>query len=611
MTSLKLTNPGAPIEAALTGIEEKTLRSIVIGFAEEPFTAEALEKANPGHMTGYEAELGIERLRKRGIIESRRKAWGETIHVLSPNLLPDWQRTIVSSPFESFIVSDEDIEGAYQPRSGFAKLLFNLLADAAYVGLPLTQKGFFHKKDIQRLLERMDISEAELSGLDITYIHQDKVPKPLAIVYDAALRLGLLRNGVGRVEIVTPRLTEWLQLSACEAERRILALWWDVYTPADIWLQHAAAAIRNLPKGCWCSADRMVDALLETGIPTGGKSRKEAMQQLRAYWLEPMAAFHWLELGQAVNRERAEETVIRWRELPTTEEEEEGWYVQPDFEMIVPPNLPYCARWELEAFGTYVGGDTVDRYKITKQSWERALDLGRGPDELLGTVRKYALYGVPEPVEQSLSQWSVSYGALVLEEVTLLRCKRAQDAAFLRSEEAFSGMIVEQINDLDFIVAKPHVKTLVEGLKKRGFSTKLGSVKPGSAVLDSLNTDSDASAVFGGGIVHSRRNVEVFPIDTAPAGMERLKERLQRVPQAWLRSFRKYHVSTIRELVETAIDVRTSVKLTVGSQTLEMVPMRVQSLGGDWIVQGFVDGQETSVSSDACAEAQLLIPEHS
>ncbi|HZG84496.1 helicase-associated domain-containing protein [Paenibacillus sp.] len=589
----------------LTNAERRTLEWIVLRFAEEPFDAGALERASRGRLTGYEAELGIERLRGRGIVETRRKAWGETIHTLAPGLLADWQAVFAPGLREA-ATPEEAVEPSYEPKAGFAKLLLFFVAEAATNGLTLTQKGTFHKKDVQRLASRIDVANEDLAGLAVDYLHRDKLDKPLAVLFDAALRLGLLRPGPGAVEPAPERIAAWLARPNGAIQEELTALWWDVYTPADVWLQHAAAAIRGLPAGRWFSLRRLADALLAAGVPTNGRTEEEAREAIAAYWAGPMAAFGLLELGAC-----ADGPAVR-RPEPQRADEDDGWYVQPDFDVIVPPTAPFAARWELEACAEYAGGDTVDRYRLTKASWERALARGREPERLLAALKAHALYGVPEPVETALRQWSAAYGAVTLEDVTLLRCRDAKDAAYIRGDEELSACLVAQLGELDFIVDRSKAKALADRLQRQGFSLRQAGERAPAAMEpseDAAKPEEAARRSAPSGIVYSRRNAALFPLDPSPEGTKPLRDKLAAVPQAWLRSLRKYHASTTRELLEAAIDVRTKVRLVVDGREVDFVPKRVAPSGADWVAQGYIDGEEASVTAAACGEAQLLVPE--
>lgn len=591
----------------LTKLERKTLKAIVLRFAEEPFAAEALERAFPGRLTGYEAELGIERLRERAIVETRRKSWGETVHALAPGLFADWQREFVPALADA-VLGEGAVEPEYEPKSGLCKLIFRFASEAAHRGLTLTQKGAFHRKDAQRIASLIDADETALQGMAIEYLHQDKLDKRAAIVFDAAMRLGLVRAGTSAVEVNRARLDEWLATPLIDLERETRSLWWEVYTPADPWLQHAAAAFRNMPAGRWFSLTRIADALLRAGVPTGGRSEPEAREALSSYWLRPMAAFGLAELGASACGPAARLTA-------DGDASEEGWYVQPDFEWIVPPAVPYAARWQLEACALFAGGDAVDRYRVTKESWERALRAGWNGERLIETMRRFAAYGMPDSVEAALRQWTDAYGALTIADVTLLRCRDAKDASYIRSAASLSGFIVEQLGELDFIVDGQEAKRLAEELGRQGFSVRTGGAAPAAAFpRDSEESGSERAASTAArpsvsGIVRSRPSGPLFPLDPSPEGAAPLRERISRVPSAWLRSLRSYHTSTVREVVETAIDVRTSVRLAVGGKEVDFVPKRLKPYGPDWIAEGYIDGEAASIAANACEAIQLVVPE--
>jgi len=593
----------------LTSVEEQVLRTAVLHCGEEPFTSEKIEAASAGRMTGFAVELGIERLRERGIIETRKKAWGEVIHTIAPGLFVSWQKVFVpglGEASDALSVKEDQVELIYEPRKRFASLLAIFLAEAANRGLALTQKGTFHKKDLQRIEERISVPPEELEGLEISYVQQEKLGKSTAILYDAALRLKLLRHGIGAVEIAKESLDAWLSQPRTAIDRQLFDLWWDVLMPNDVWLQHAGAAIRNLPEGCWCRVGRLVRELLNAGVKTGGRNEQEAARALTAYWLKPMAAFGWLELGRDRTGTESEHEGIFAVRKPEPLEEEDSWYVQPDFEVIVPPTVPVSALWELEAFAEYTGGDTVDRYKITKESWQRAMDLGRKPDKLLHILNGYSAFGVPEPVETSLRQWSDIYGAVTIEEAVLLRCKHERDASFLANDEEVSPYIVARLNERDMMVSKFHVKELKDALRRRGFAPR--------EAVQAYEEESARQAGEGlqlQGIIYSRRNAALFPIDPAPEGAEPLRKKLDQIPSAWVKTYRKYHSTTLREIVETAIDIRVAVRTTVGGREVHIVPKQLVQRGKDWVVQGYIDGEETDVSPVEFEEIQLLLPDES
>ncbi|WP_274361567.1 helicase-associated domain-containing protein [Paenibacillus thermotolerans] len=582
----------------LSGTEEKTLRAIVIHFAEEPFTCEALEAAAPWELTGWEAEAGVAGLRRRGIVTTRKKAWGERIHTLADGVFVYWQQLFVGGG-ESLAIPAGRIVPSYEPRRGIASLLFGLLSAARYTLLPLTQKGTLHKRDLQRLSERLDVSDEELAGLQNSYLHQDKYGIAFAVVYDMALRLGLLTGGVDRIAANPKRLEEWLGRSRREMNERLLAIWREVYMPSDVWLQHAAALLQSLPAGQWTSVSRMTELLLSAGVPQGGRTQAELEDAIRACWLRPMRAFGWLELGNL----HGEEDAVRWKQDPDGAEEAGTWYVQPDFEVLVPPGVPFSLRWGLEACCQYAGGEELEKYRLTKESLTRALDLGMSAEDVTELLRRGSKHGVPSNVEETVRGWGSRYGTVTMENVTLLRCRDSKDAEDIRSHPMTAPYVITLVGDRDLIVRSGMADELFDVLKRQGYDPRKeeGEVPPPSA-------EEGKSPESPGGLVYSRRTAALFPVDPAPPAPESVRL-AEQVPQAWIKQLRRYHLSTMRDLVETAVRLRTNVKLGRDGELKTFYPRRMERMNDRWFAVGYMDGAEARIAIEEWAEAQLLLPE--
>ncbi|WP_233531795.1 helicase-associated domain-containing protein [Paenibacillus alkalitolerans] len=607
-------------ELRLTNTEDKTLRVIVLHFAEEPFTCDALEAAAPWALTGYEAEIGVARLRRRGIVTTRKKAWGERIHSLTTGVFDHWRQAYMPASPDDWTVADEHAAPHNEPKRGLASLLFGLLAIAQFEGLPLTQKGTLHKRDLQRVTERFDVTDSEFAGMQCSYMHQDKYGISFAVVYDAALRLGLLNNGVDQSAPVEGKVLSWLELSAREMDERLLKLWWEVYTPNDVWLQQAAALLRSLPQGRWTTARRMADTMLAAGVPAGSRSAEEAALAVASHWLKPMRALGWLESGSAAND--PEQTAYRWRgteEGGAAEAADNRWYVQPDFEVIVTPAVPYSLRWELEAAAVYEGGEYVERYRLTKHSWQRAIECGRDSERLIETLRGGAKYGLPSNVEDTLREWGEQYGTVKLEQATLLRCRDAYHAEQIRSHPQTTSFIAAQLSDRDFIVFSGKADELFSLLERQGYSPrKTNAVSqskprtreaageaPPAARIDAASSDWGDRPQ---GIIFEKRTASLFPVDPAPPAPE-LQAVTDSVPQSWVKQFRRYHLSTMRDLMETAARIKTTVKLGRDGAEHMFYPRRIERAGDRFRAVGYMNGSEVSIIPEEWEEVQLLLPD--
>lgn len=124
--------------------------------------------------------------------------------------------------------------------------------------------------------------------------------------------------------------------------------------------------------------------------------------------------------------------------------------VQPDFEILVPPDVAFSVRFELEACCEHVATDVMSVYRLTRASVEGASRYGRTPEEVSAFLTGHAAF-VPEPVLNALEQWGSEIGRTSFAEVLLLRCADAGAADRIASLSALHGT-VERIGPLDFIV---------------------------------------------------------------------------------------------------------------------------------------------------------------
>jgi hypothetical protein len=597
--------------AGLTNTEEKTLRTIVVHFAEEPFTCESLESAAPWDLTGYEAEKGVAGLRRRGIVVTRKKAWGERLHMLAEGVFGAWQQAYIGLRPEEWTESAESVEPIYEPRRDLAAMLFGLLSYARRNGLQLTQRGTLHKRDLQRLAERLNLSDEGFSGFECAYMHQDKYPVVFAILYDAALRLGLIRNGLGQAVLDEQAVKMWLSQSGSVMNERLLSLWWQIYTPSDVWLQHAAAMLQALPGGRWASVSCLAQRLRELGAPLGGRSEAEASAALRSHWLLPMRALGWLEFGMGGD-DAGEVEWFRWKPAfgPQAERDgaEDGWYVQPDFEIIVTPGVSYSRRFDLEALAVYEGGDEVERYRLTKEAWEAAMDAGQDVKNMIENLRSGAKYGIPANVEDTLREWGERYGNVAVEQVTLLRCRDILHAEEIRQNPMTQPYILAALGDRDFIVRADQADELLALLERQGYSPRKASAReehPG----DGKRAAGDTGAGMSEGIVYSKRSAAIFPIDPNPPDVTELETLTGSVPHAWVKQFRRYHASTVRDVIETAIRIRTAVKLGRDDEVCMFYPRRMERSANCERAVGYIGGDEVALIPEEWSEVQLLLPE--
>ncbi|AFH64346.1 helicase-associated domain-containing protein [Paenibacillus caseinilyticus] len=609
----------------LGAAEREVLHAVVRWAACEPFDAGALERALPGHLSGAEARAGLAGLLRRGLLFAFRKTWGEHTYLLPSDGFAMWQDVLFPGLPEGLgqgaLFADAD--GLGGSGVGLGGELFGVLAAAAQQGLKLTKHGTLHKKQIAKLAEGIRFEPGRLAGAGLKYAYGDTYPLELAVLLDLALRLGLLVQGDEELILRTEGLQSWLALPGAEQDRVLYGLWQGLALPGGAPLQHAVRLLEKLPEGVWFPAEAVISVLQDNGLAGGGESAAELAERLRGQWVAPLTAFGWLEEG----RTPAGLTVYRWTAQPwegggeAMPDTEEGQFmVQPDFDILVPPDVSQAVRWELACLSDLASADHVSLYKLSRQSVRRALEHGRTADEICSFLRAHAMYGLPENVEHTLQQWAKPFGRTRFVQAVLLRCADEETAEAVAKLPGAERYLVESSGAKDFIVEAGELKGFSALLEKAGFMAGLpqGSGEEKQRRYPKLEPASaqDARSVWASleaagsdkGMIYSRHSVACFQMEGSVPETADLYPRLGEIPAGWLRDYRTYHSSTRREMVEKAIELKTSLQLRLKGTDVKLVPRKMQETRGTWSVTGYgtEPGEGAADGSRVSEEIRLL-----
>lgn len=154
------------------------------------------------------------------------------------------------------------------------------------------------------------------------------------------------------------------------------------------------------------------------------------------------------------------------------EEEENHFYIQPNFEIIATVNLNPVLRWYLDSFCDIGKIEKTIHYWITKNSIHRALSNGKSIDEILLFLKNYSKSGMPQNVEYTLNEWSANYGNVYLIDMLLLRCRTPELAAEISSIQAMSENIIGKVTEKDLILKKSFADDALDILVKKGYVAK-------------------------------------------------------------------------------------------------------------------------------------------
>ncbi|WP_088834114.1 helicase-associated domain-containing protein [Paenibacillus tyrfis] len=627
----------------LSRSERTVLEAIVRRIGCEPFDDTELERAAAGPLSGAEVKMGLAGLLRKGIVFSFLKTWGEHLYLMPEDGFACWQTVLIpelpsglgEAPGSTGLSPTTVVPG----EPNLARDLFHSLAFAAEQGLKLTKNGTLHKKQLQKLSERVRLQEEALEPLSLKYAYADTYSPKIALVLDMLLRLQLIVSEDEELKLSVETVDIFLDQPLAGQMRRLYGLWKTLALPAAAWLQHAVFLLERVDGGTWITAEQLLERLEAFGLLPGAiesEERAERHRYLLRLWLEPLAALGFLE--------RSFEPICgpdayRWTfpfvlrgELGGEDEAEDGGFmVQPDFELLVPPDVAGKVRWELCCLADLVARDQVSVYKLSKESVKRALENGRTAAEICDFLERHALYGVPDHVRLSIGQWAKPYGKTVFTQALLLRCADDETARTVAKLPSASPYVKEMLNGRDFLIAAADAKPLAAVLEKAGFMPGLPVIPAAQAGMDGetsssrfpkLSADRTASAKkllsvepMDKGLIYSRNSVGFLRLQARLPEASDVYPSLQDIPSTWLRDYRNYHLSTRKEIVEKAIEMRSVLQIRKNGTDFRVVPRKVQETRGTWCMTGLglLGGTQDETSevrwlAEEWQEMRLILP---
>ncbi|MDK8180854.1 helicase-associated domain-containing protein [Paenibacillus sp. UMB4589-SE434] len=632
-----------------------------------PFNEDKIGQWHSAEAAGAYLLAALPYLQQLGLIAALRKSWGERIYFIPRDVyfvMIDlyWSRAGAShiegrndlaltrnTPLHLEALPGSD---RVEAGEGAAGDVFRLLVYAVKEGLPITAKGVLHKKTMQRLFDVMEMSDEALMASGCEYPQSSILAPSLAVTLDIALRFGVLRKEAQQYAVRPDMLQYWIQQPLFKWRAAIFEIAFEHFIPGQSGLKHAIAALAMMGH----TADwRQVDASLQV-LAHDKWLHADEMPAYRS-WLLMTHTMGFCDLGTDVEGNwwyRWKESYLSCRYAASTvqnkneSESFSGLFIQPDFEIIVPPDCPLHVRWELEMMAERVSSDAMHTFRLTRDSYTAAVERGYTIDRVVSFMESYAFTGIPHNVMDAVERWHAQYGRVQFAEVVLLRCADEEAAAALRSVWEATGeqTVLTPIGTQDFIVERQEVDRIRRRLEQIGMAPMqrwgqqevLGSnLTPIEWNVGALGREANAgmigvssneevlqdetSTALGGydakGMVYSPSSLQYYEMDTDILQQDAVLSPFYRLPVMWTNAVRSYHASTMKELVQTAIEQMLPLEVepgNAGSEREVIVPFRVQELPESaWLLEASIsrDGttNQTKVQPDQWKGVRILLPE--
>ncbi len=553
----------------LTSAEQRVLGALFRKYAGQTFSSLLPSEvwAKEG-LSGAEAKLAFAMLRRKQWVKSVHKSWGECSFYI-----PECHLAMLTLAYTDRLErSVEPMVGSvrYVIKEGkphIAGELLHLLAWINKEGLPVTGKGTIHKRTVQKLSTLTIMSQEDFQQMEITYDHKALYPVHVVILLDLLLCLNLVQQTDRGFEIRQDKLQQWIKLSWFEMHGEVFRVCMERYGGAGSEMQQFRYQLAVLAPGVnrWCRV-----------LCGGGNSGFHS-------WLHALAGWGFGEIGENEDGELAFRWLIHPVEflsrgadcgvyhvdrLHEQEEMQYGkFYVQPDFEVMVPPDVPPEVCWRLEQYCERITRDQMSIYRLTKDRMEIAAASGVKWEDIADFIQRHGQGELPDQVFVTLKDWA-TVGENVQDKQDIL--------VFATTNPDYPEQWKRERNRRSTQKSPFFYNGETQGLMQ------LPSIS-GIAV----DCDEDKS--------------DYFMIEKSA-----WNERKADIPENWHREWRKYHLSTERQIAMQAIEWQVKLGIQKGTDTFVLIPHQVEEQE-QWILEGWciLDPNETASRT----EWRTFIPE--
>ncbi|ULO05418.1 helicase-associated domain-containing protein [Paenibacillus sp. 19GGS1-52] len=614
----------------LTQEAREVLRRICMAYAAMPFEAGKEERLRPPNLCRAEQRLAMNELLTDGLLEVRQKMWGEKLYQIPVERLPLLQSGFFS--YQPQFVEGYEIKLTMEAGAGLTGDLFRALLYIAREGLPLTIKGSIHKKNIGRLNAQLSCQERHLEGLFISSPYLETYPVPAAVVVDLMLYLGLISERGAAYELEMEALQQWFHLS----ESGMAAILYTVVInrygslkPADQHFRYLISS-SSFQSQKWTTLSGIMDWMVNTHLVAPEMRTELEISSLS--WLRILAGFGWCELGAKPDGDHC----FRWSgPQPQLIDETSDFLdlgiqvtsstpmfiVQPDFEVLVPPEVSYAIRWTLAGCAELLQSDTLWSFRLTRERLESAAEQGISPEEAIFWLNAHALGQLPNEVEFALKQWGRGIGRTALAEVILLSCRSEEEGDAIAAHPRLQENLTR--------LGPHHFSVREEGLEQVRRELSAAGMAPPRSIAGRLEAtvadkvflhlpSPESSIGYTLPPLHSERglfrtgNPDRY-LQPAPLNsQEDSLPGIESVPTMWSREWRHYHSTTAQKIMEQALSWGIKVRLSLQGESCDFIPVQVS--GNPWRVSGLKlssrteEVEEIELTAGDWKEMRLVIP---
>ena len=384
--------------------------------------------------------------------------------------LSDYAEGVLKSTLE-FLPRGPEIR-----ESGLALVrdLFVFLSYVDHYGIALTGQNKLYRRTMRKVLERFEIREKQPDA------EGEEYPPRFGIIAGYSFGRHLVERTKGKVRS-TKRFEQWLALSDPDKVTDLLAY----VLPSDRWQTYLAPFVIKMLSTCPPNQAMPLASFSKTMEEYGSERHRgneiriemerERVQRIiqNFYWLgvvgldaaqvKQATCVALTPMGRVVLRDEAPEALE-----PAVAE----FFVQPNFEILVPRGLDLKLRHQLERFSELVSVDQMLTYRIERDSVYRAAERGLEAEEMLRFLETYSKVPLPQNLRYSISDWAGRYGEIQFRSAFLLCTQTPELADEIKASKKLASFIKGELSPSALIVPREKYPALVKQLQEAGYFPK-------------------------------------------------------------------------------------------------------------------------------------------
>ncbi|AOZ91546.1 hypothetical protein [Paenibacillus crassostreae] len=510
--------------------EQSLLKIIYMNFASQLFDDTQFMKLRMLGYSGAEHLLLFLSLRKKGRIRTVMKSWGERRYYIPIEQLPRIHQALFNYIPPKVGAEIQIIKAA---KPGIVLDLFNALVFIAQDQLLLNSKGIIHKKSVQRLNKKLQLKEEDLGQHVLQLRDNEGEPRHITFVLELLDRLNLVHRENKRIVVHEEILSIWLTMNTEQMTSILVVLISERVGLSDTERQHLFGLLSQpeVLSGQWIGMKHLIDYFTEQQLLN--RTRIDQITTIASAWITALAGLGWMDVGES---DDDHQPYFRWKvplelvrnalfydEVKLSPSQLDtppipcGFYVQPDFDIIVLPSISYSIRWTLSMFTSLLNNDLISIYKLTMESVTQSIRRGLGIAEIISFLTMNSEVELPDHIVLTLEKWD------------------------------------QELNHTDPNPMSSECQCWLVGLLVEDEQNKETFIKQFG--------NEDATRQYP------------YAVDDEIPQPQLLFQQYEQVPTMWVKDFRSYHISTVRQIIEQAILLKTKVKLSLDGEKVDFIPL--------------------------------------